>query len=80
MKRTRLKPVSKKRAAQLREYSKLRKAFLNEHPICEACAKKRSAEIHHKKGRFGRWLLDTDYWAALCWNCHRKAHHVATGF
>jgi len=35
LKRTPLKPASPKRAAQLKEYSRLRKAFLAEHPRCE---------------------------------------------
>jgi hypothetical protein len=35
MVRTRLRPVSNKRAAGLREYSKRRKAFLEAHPYCQ---------------------------------------------
>lgn len=35
MKRTPLKRVSSKRAKELREYAKLRKAFLEEHPYCQ---------------------------------------------
>jgi hypothetical protein len=36
MKRTPIRKVSVKRNAQLREYSKLRLAFLQEHPYCQA--------------------------------------------
>lgn len=35
MKRTKIRRVSAKRAAQLREYSKLRKQFLIDHPYCQ---------------------------------------------
>ncbi len=35
MKRTKIRRVSSKRSTQLREYSKLRKAFLEAHPWCQ---------------------------------------------
>jgi 5-methylcytosine-specific restriction endonuclease McrA len=74
MRRTRLKPISDKRRALLREYTKLRREFLDLNPICQVCGNKRSFDIHHKQGRFGRRLLDTTLWVAACRTCHRKIH------
>ena len=57
---------SKKRIAQEKIYSQLRKAFLNkkENKICPI-TNERTTEIHHKKGRIGDLLIDTRYWIAL---------------
>lgn len=67
-----IKKVSAKRAAQEREYKKLRKEYLKVHPICEAAlpqCSKVATDIHHKAGR-GKHLLNTDTWMASCRNCH----------
>lgn len=81
MRRTRLNPISKKRAAQMREYIALRRAYLKEHPFCELCILEggntlppRATDIHHKKGRSGAMLLDTTHWMAVCRASHRKIH------
>jgi hypothetical protein len=74
VKRTRLKAVSDKRKTQQRQYWSLRKEFLKEHPVCEDCRKKRSGEVHHTRGRWGKLLVDTQYWMAVCWDCHAKIH------
>jgi len=74
MKRTRLKAVSDKRKAQMREYWKLRKQFLATHRLCQACGKALSREVHHKRGRYGLRLLDAKFWLAVCWNCHADIH------
>lgn len=73
LRRTPLRRVSKKRAKQNREYSRLREEFLRSKPICDVCGA-RATEIHHKKGRFRDRLLDQDYFAPLCQTCHRKVH------
>ena len=65
----RMKPRSYKRAAQEREYRKLRVRFL-EDALCERCGFQAN-EIHHKKGRIGALLTDTDYFMAVCSPCHR---------
>jgi hypothetical protein len=39
LKRTKLSPVSKRRAKEMRTYSKLRKEFLEAHPVCQAYLK-----------------------------------------
>lgn len=74
MKRTRLKPISDKRRAQMRQYSTLRRKFLSQHPVCEICESARSWEIHHRGGRTGKRLLEVEEWLALCSRCHADVH------
>jgi len=55
-----------------RQYTKLRKQFLNESSVCKAKIDKCSinaTDIHHTKGR-GKYHLDTSTWLAVCRNCH----------
>lgn len=63
---------SKKRAAQEREYSKLRAKYLEENPLCAVpgcgCW---STEVHHKAGRIGDLLTDVTKFLAVC-----RHHHV----
>jgi hypothetical protein len=51
-----MRAATKKRAAQNRLYSKLRREFLASNPRCQFpdCGNA-SAELHHKKGRVGRY-------------------------
>ena len=88
MTRSRLKPspmkrkkplnkVSAKRAKENREYARLRKEFLEEHPFCRVCLSNvglgrlnqpfahPSTQVHHKARR-GKFLLRTDTWLAVC--------------
>lgn len=76
------KPIPR-RSIRMKEkmdlYHKLRKAFLIDHPWCQACAAlgKRpqlSKEIHHKLGRVGPLLLDVRHWMASCLHCHNTIH------
>ena len=30
--------------------------------------------VHHKAGRIGKMLNDTEQWMALCFLCHRRVH------
>ena len=80
MKRTRLNPVSKKRAKELQTYRQLRHQFLSLNKVCEAgivlsaegieanCTKW-ATEIHHKKKR-GKNLNNTETWLPVCRHCH----------
>ena len=70
MKKTAMRRVSKRRAKQNREYSILRKAYIADHPQCEACNKRKSTEIHHKARRVGRTLCAVEYFMAVCRQCH----------
>ena len=74
LKRTRIRPVSTKRAKLNREYTKLRQKYLTENPVCEKCAQSDATDIHHKAGRSGNWLVRVDYFAALCRSCHDFCH------
>jgi len=76
MKRTPLRKVSKKRAAQNREYSRVRAKFLEDNPFCEAHdGYGLSTQIHHMNHREGIRLLDRKYFLAVCDECHRKIHN-----
>ena len=73
LKRTALSPVSKKQQKKLREYSKLRKEYLEEHPLCECGCGRKSRDIHHKAGR-GSNLNRVETWMAVCRPCHDEIH------
>lgn len=71
---------SLKRAREIREFAPLAEAFLEEHDRCEfplGCDQP-SVVVHHKRGRFGRRLLDRDWWAAAC-NFHNNYAEEQTG-
>ena len=54
------------------EYSKLRKEFLQNHPMCHAKIYKcslQATDVHHKKGR-GTHHLDVSTWLPVCRSCH----------
>ncbi len=69
-KRARIRPVSKARAKELRQYSKVIEEFLELHPWCEASCSKRSTEVHHTRGRVGPLLCDVRFFMAVCRECH----------
>jgi hypothetical protein len=66
-----LKKISDKRAKQLREYAKLREAYLRAFPSCAVCGIE-ATDIHHKAGRSGDRLNDTSNFLAVCRACHSK--------
>lgn len=67
--------MSEKRRRESRVYTKLRKQFLEENPICELeyCFKP-SVDLHHRHGRTGTNYLDTETWSALCRDHHDNVH------
>ena len=69
-----IRRVSIKRAAQLKDYAKLRKKFLEENPLCEVCKDANAIEIHHSAGRTGRLLNDETHFVAVCRSCHNWIH------
>jgi len=69
----RLRPISKKRAKQNKQYSIYRNLYLTNHSACEICGKK-ATQIHHKKGRFGERLNDMNYFMSVCHTCHEWIH------
>lgn len=81
LKRTRINPVSDKRAEESREYSTLRKVFL-EGKFCPVTGQP-ATQIHHKMGRIGyaddaarakglTLFLDVRYWLAVSHEGHEK--------
>lgn len=66
-----IRKISKKRAIQNKEYSKLRLEYLNEHPICDVglCGAY-ATDIHHIAGRIGNKLTDITNFLAVC-----RKHH-----
>lgn len=81
MKRSRLKPVSKRRSAQNREYSRIREEFMLRH-ACEPCPVMREifgeffevTDLHHKAGREGDRLIDVLNWLAVSREGHNWIH------
>lgn len=65
-----IKQVSDKLKVQLKEYTKVRKAYLSEIDCCEVCGSA-ATELHHKAGR-GIHLCNTDLFLAVCRACHQK--------
>jgi len=79
LKRTPLKRVSKRRAGELRHYSKARAVFLAAHPFCLCCNARnlntrKATDIHHKAGRNHAMLNDEAHWLPVCRDCHDTIH------
>lgn len=72
--RKRIRPVSKRKAAERKLYVANRDAYLSTHKVCWGCFKPSRLELHHVRGRLGPLLLDERYWMALCPECHRWVH------
>jgi len=69
-----IRKISKKRSAQVRTYSKIRKEFLEENPYCQARIPEctiQATQVHHKAGREGDRLNDTSRFLAVCDSCHK---------
>ena len=66
--------VSVKQQSRIKEYSKVRKEFLNNLPsnICKICSIKKITDIHHMCGRLGSYLTDTRYFLPVCRECHNR--------
>lgn len=65
-----MRKISSKEKIRKKEYEKLRKDYLLNHPICECCEMQIASEIHHKRGRIGDNLFK--YFLAVCNSCHRQ--------
>lgn len=67
-----MKKISDKKRELDKEYSLLRKSFLEKYPGCRAnlpgCTM-RATEVHHSAGR-GQYYLDIETWVAICRTCH----------
>lgn len=72
LKKTKPKPVAKKRAKQLTKYSKLRIKFLEENPICCVCRENLATEVHHAEGKENELLLKVESFRPICRPCHTR--------
>ncbi len=75
--KTQKKPISRvseRRKVEEKEYSKLRKVFLEENPKCQICQQEPATEVHHRSGRYHGKYLDVSSWMALGSACHRRVH------
>lgn len=73
MKRSRINPVSKRRASEGRVYSERRLVFLEENPLCVIHSPHCTGDattIEHTKGRVGKLFLDEKFWKAACCPCN----------
>lgn len=74
VKQKKLPPRSLKRIIADKKYSKLRKKFLEQNPMCQAhlpgICSTTSTQVHHKAGRVGKLFLDITKWLAVCHHCH----------
>ena len=80
LRRSRINPVSKKRAVQLAKYRKLREAMLADWRGCEfypVTCTKQATDLHHVRGRRGDLLLDKNNIVLLCREHHRTVHDNA---
>lgn len=73
-----IRAVSAKRAAQNSEYSRVRAAYLESHPLCARCASEGretpTTQIHHAGGREGVRLVDSSLFIGCCGACHDWVH------
>ena len=70
-----LKKASKKRSKESKEYTTLRKVFLNG-KICQVNQDGPATEVHHTysgKDRAAHYL-DVKTWLAVCRECHKWIH------
>jgi hypothetical protein len=71
VKKTKIKPRSKKLTKEMVKYNKEVKIFLAENPVCPVTGGK-ATQVHHKKGRIGKLLMDKRFWLAVSDEGHRK--------
>lgn len=70
-----VKKVTEKRSKQNQDYARLRDQYLEAYPACEVVeCNNRSNQIHHINGREGDKLTDTNFFLAVCPDCHTKIH------
>lgn len=79
--RTPLRRVSKRRAAELKVYASLKNYILSQRIYCECPSRtgaptclNEATQVHHLRGRHGELLNDTRYWLVVCDTCHKYIH------
>ena len=78
-KRSKIKNRSTKRGKEEAEYLRENRAYLQTHReakiMCPVYPDKEVTEVHHKKGRIGKLLLDKKFWLAVSREGHRYIHN-----
>ena len=69
-----IRKQSKAMAKRLRAYYGMRNKFLFGHPFCQLCTNF-STDLHHKRGRVGKNLLDESTFVAVCRRHHWMIHY-----
>lgn len=69
-----LNKVSTKQTQRNIKYYRIRDQYMKEHPVCEVCGLEPSRDLHHKKGRSGDLLFDTQFFMAVSRKCHDRIH------
>ena len=84
LKRSRLSPVSKNRAKEMRTYSKLRKEFLAQYPICQVWLRENGWQQIESSDLYvwvnGTEFIHRNFWAMLDYSGAPRScdvHHVA---
>jgi len=68
-----IKKVSEKMKQSTKLYLQVRKKYLEAFPVCEVVGcNKEATTIHHKAGRIGALLVDSEYFLACCMSCHLR--------
>lgn len=57
-----------------REYTRRRRAFLQQYSTCAVCRTARATQVHHRAGRQGKRLIDTNLFLPVCHACHVWIH------
>ncbi len=73
VRRTRIKPRSKKMTKLMKYYNQRKALFIAENPLCVACEhpnNRRTQDIHHLRGVTNTLRLDERFWLPLC-----RSHH-----
>lgn len=70
-----LNRVSSKQKSRLERYYPIRNAFMEEYKVCQICRNFQATDLHHRKGRRGNLLFDTEWFMALCRTCHDWVHN-----
>lgn len=81
-KAAKIRPIASRRAKHQGRYSRLRKEYLEQNPVCHCCIERKrsptnpSVQIHHTAGREGELLNEVLFWMAICQECHDKIHRL----
>ena len=67
-----IRQVSKKKAKELAEYSKVKAEYFKLNPVCEyPSCQSTDVQLHHRAGRIGSLLTDIRYFCSLCHDHHQ---------